>query len=70
MLKIVQQDNKPTTYKSVTKFDGKTKSVVAQRINEKLENIKTNISKQYQRTCDRFVCRCRESQERLAGFRG
>ena len=29
------------------------KSVVAQRINEKLENIKTNIGKQYQRICDR-----------------
>ena len=29
------------------------KSVVAQRINEKLENIKTNIGKQYQRLCDR-----------------
>ena len=46
------------------------KSVVAQRINEKLENIKTNIGKRYQCTCDRFVCRCRESQERFAGFRG
>ena len=29
------------------------KSVVAQHINEKLENIKTNIGKQYQRICDR-----------------
>ena len=29
------------------------KSMVAQRINEKLENIKTNIGKQYQRICDR-----------------
>lgn len=29
------------------------KSIVAQRINEKLENIKTNIGKQYQRICDR-----------------
>ena len=29
------------------------KSVVAQRINEKLENIKTNIGKQYQRICER-----------------
>lgn len=29
------------------------KSVEAQRINEKLENIKTNIGKQYQRICDR-----------------
>lgn len=29
------------------------KSVAAQRINEKLENIKTNIGKQYQRICDR-----------------
>ena len=29
------------------------RSVVAQRINEKLENIKTNIGKQYQRICDR-----------------
>ena len=29
------------------------KSVTAQRINEKLENIKTNIGKQYQRICDR-----------------
>ena len=29
------------------------KSVEAQRINEKLENIKTNIGKQYQRLCDR-----------------
>ena len=29
------------------------KSVVARRINEKLENIKTNIGKQYQRICDR-----------------
>ena len=29
------------------------KSVVAQHINEKLENIKTNIGKQYQRLCDR-----------------
>ena len=29
------------------------KSLESQRINEKLENIKTNISKQYQRLCDR-----------------
>ena len=29
------------------------KSVEAQRINEKLENIKTNLGKQYQRICDR-----------------
>ena len=29
------------------------KSVMAQRINEKLENIKTNIGKHYQRICDR-----------------
>ena len=29
------------------------KSLEAQRINEKLENIKTNIGKQYQRLCDR-----------------
>lgn len=29
------------------------KSVEAQRINEKLENIKTNIGRQYQRICDR-----------------
>ena len=29
------------------------KSMVAQRINEKLENIKTNIGKQYQRICDK-----------------
>lgn len=29
------------------------KSIAAQRINEKLENIKTNIGKQYQRICDR-----------------
>ena len=29
------------------------KSAEAQRINEKLENIKTNIGKQYQRICDR-----------------
>ena len=29
------------------------KSIEAQRINEKLENIKTNIGKQYQRICDR-----------------
>lgn len=29
------------------------KSVEARRINEKLENIKTNIGKQYQRICDR-----------------
>ena len=29
------------------------KSIVAQRINEKLENIKTNIGKQYQHICDR-----------------
>lgn len=29
------------------------KSVEAQRVNEKLENIKTNIGKQYQRICDR-----------------
>lgn len=29
------------------------KSVETQRINEKLENIKTNIGKQYQRICDR-----------------
>ena len=29
------------------------KSVAAQRINEQLENIKTNIGKQYQRLCDR-----------------
>ena len=29
------------------------KSLEARRINEKLENIKTNISKQYQRLCDR-----------------
>ena len=29
------------------------KSVVAQRINEKLENIKTNIGKHYQCICDR-----------------
>ena len=29
------------------------KSVIAQRINEKLENIKTNIGKQYQHICDR-----------------
>ena len=29
------------------------KSMAAQRINEKLENIKTNIGKQYQRICDR-----------------
>mgnify|MGYP001637537699 FL=1 len=29
------------------------KSVEAQRINERLENIKTNIGKQYQRICDR-----------------
>ena len=29
------------------------KSIVAQRINEKLENIKTNIGKQYQRISDR-----------------
>ena len=41
------------------------KSMVAQRINEKLENIKTNIGKQYQRICD-----SRESQDRMAGVRG
>ena len=29
------------------------KSLEAQRLNEKLENIKTNIGKQYQRLCDR-----------------
>lgn len=29
------------------------KSVAAQHINEKLVNIKTNIGKLYQRTCDR-----------------
>ena len=29
------------------------KSLESQRINEKLENIKTNIGKQYQRLCDR-----------------
>ena len=29
------------------------KSLDAQHINEKLENIKTNIGKQYQRLCDR-----------------
>ncbi len=29
------------------------KSLEAQRVNEKLENIKTNIGKQYQRLCDR-----------------
>ena len=29
------------------------RSLESQRINEKLENIKTNISKQYQRLCDR-----------------
>ena len=29
------------------------RSVESQRINEKLENIKTNIGKQYQRLCDR-----------------
>ena len=29
------------------------KSIAAQRINEKLENIKTNIGKQYQHICDR-----------------
>lgn len=29
------------------------KSLEAQHINEKLENIKTNIGKQYQRLCDR-----------------
>ena len=29
------------------------KSFEAQRLNEKLENIKTNIGKQYQRLCDR-----------------
>ena len=29
------------------------KSLEARRINEKLENIKTNIGKQYQRLCDR-----------------
>lgn len=29
------------------------KSIEAQRINEKLENIKTNIGKQYQHICDR-----------------
>ena len=46
------------------------KSMVAQRINEKLENIKTNIGKQYQRMRQGFVCHCRESQERMAGFRG
>ena len=28
-------------------------SLEAQRLNEKLENIKTNIGKQYQRLCDR-----------------
>ena len=32
------------------------KSLEARRINEKLENIKTNISKQYQRLCDRDSC--------------
>ena len=31
------------------------KSLEAQRINEKLENIKTNIGKQYQRLCDRSL---------------
>ena len=29
------------------------RSLEAQRLNEKLENIKTNIGKQYQRLCDR-----------------
>lgn len=29
------------------------RSLESQRINEKLENIKTNIGKQYQRLCDR-----------------
>ena len=29
------------------------KSLESQRLNEKLENIKTNIGKQYQRLCDR-----------------
>ena len=41
-----------------TLWDAKTnkasgKSLEAQRLNEKLENIKTNIGKQYQRLCDR-----------------
>ena len=35
----------------LTKAAGK--SLEAQHINEKLENIKTNIGKQYQRLCDR-----------------
>ena len=30
------------------------KSVVAQHINEKMENVKINIGKQYQRICDRY----------------
>jgi len=31
------------------------KSLESQRINEKQENIKTNIGKQYQRLCDRLL---------------
>ena len=31
------------------------RSLEAQRLNEKLENIKTNIGKQYQRLCDRSL---------------
>ena len=45
------------------------RSLEAQRLNEKLENIKTNIGKQYQRLCDRdsYVSAAKVPQSRRAG---
>ena len=45
------------------------KSLEAQRINEKLENIKTNIGKQYQRLCDRSL-RSKSVSSVIASMRG
>ncbi len=45
------------------------RSLEAQRLNEKLENIKTNIGKQYQRLCDRgFIRYGRKSPQRFLGM--
>ena len=45
------------------------RSLEAQRLNEKLENIKTNIGKQYQRLCDRSL-RSKSVPSVIASMRG
>ena len=45
------------------------RSLESQRINEKLENIKTNIGKQYQRLCDRSL-RSKSVSSVIASMRG